>query len=432
MFRRSGVLPPLDGDEQRIFDAVVKPERAPQRDGDVEAERERLRGEIARAEAMLANERFVANAPADSRRRRAREARALPARARCNRRLTGSRRSRRGRPRGSGSNGCRRCSTGSAGPSGASTSMHVVGTKGKSTAARTIAALLRRRGVEAAAYTSPHVSGWAERLETDPAGFERAVARVRAAAEAVGATQFEILTGAALLDFAERGVEVAVLEAGLGGRLDATNVVDAPRRPADERRPRAHRGARRDARGDRHREAGGRRAGCDRRAARRGVRRARRPTTTCVLGGAREAAAAYLGRPVDRRGRGAAARAGSRFAAARFVTARTRPRRPTGCSSACPSRTSTSSSPRSSTTRTRPGSSRASRRRATRWSRRAPRTTGRSALQPRWPSRAEGAVLDGGRDRRSRMRRSLTLVALGRPVLVTGSLYLLADLAEKD
>ena len=63
-FRRSGVMPSLDGDEQRIFTAVVKPERAPQRNGDVEAERERLRGEIARAEAMLANERFVANAPA--------------------------------------------------------------------------------------------------------------------------------------------------------------------------------------------------------------------------------------------------------------------------------------------------------------------------------------------------------------------------------
>ena len=104
--------------------------------------------------------------------------------------------------------------------------VHVVGTKGKSTAARTVAALLRAEGVQAAAYTSPHVSGWAERLETDPTGFERAVQRVRAAAGEVGATQFEILTGAALLDFAERGVDVAVLEAGLGGRLDATNAAD--------------------------------------------------------------------------------------------------------------------------------------------------------------------------------------------------------------
>jgi valyl-tRNA synthetase len=62
-FRRSGVVQSLEGDEQRIFAAVVKPERAPEGDGNVEAERERLRGEIARAEAMLANERFVANAP---------------------------------------------------------------------------------------------------------------------------------------------------------------------------------------------------------------------------------------------------------------------------------------------------------------------------------------------------------------------------------
>jgi valyl-tRNA synthetase len=61
-FRRSGVLVPLAGDEKRIFDAVVKPERM-RVNGDVEAERERLRGEIARAEGMLANERFVAKAP---------------------------------------------------------------------------------------------------------------------------------------------------------------------------------------------------------------------------------------------------------------------------------------------------------------------------------------------------------------------------------
>jgi len=106
-------------------------------------------------------------------------------------------------------------------------SVHVVGTKGKSTAARTIAALLRAEGLASAAYTSPHVAGWSERLDTDAAGFERAVARVRAAAEELGATQFETLTAAALLDFAERGVDVAVVEAGLGGRLDATNVVDA-------------------------------------------------------------------------------------------------------------------------------------------------------------------------------------------------------------
>jgi valyl-tRNA synthetase len=61
-FRRSGVATPLEGDEKRIFDAVVKPERL-KANGNVDAERERLRAEIERAERMLANERFVAKAP---------------------------------------------------------------------------------------------------------------------------------------------------------------------------------------------------------------------------------------------------------------------------------------------------------------------------------------------------------------------------------
>jgi valyl-tRNA synthetase len=66
IFRRSGVLPPLEGDEKRIFDAVVKPDRAAVAgNGNVDAERDRLRNEIARAEKMLANERFVAKAPAE-------------------------------------------------------------------------------------------------------------------------------------------------------------------------------------------------------------------------------------------------------------------------------------------------------------------------------------------------------------------------------
>jgi valyl-tRNA synthetase len=65
VFRRSGVVPQLAGDEERIFTAVVKPDRAaPAADGRVEAERSRLRAEIARSEGMLANERFVQNAPA--------------------------------------------------------------------------------------------------------------------------------------------------------------------------------------------------------------------------------------------------------------------------------------------------------------------------------------------------------------------------------
>jgi valyl-tRNA synthetase len=62
IFRRSGVLVSLEGDEQRIFEAVVKPQRV-QADGNVQAEIERLEREVARAEGMLANERFVRNAP---------------------------------------------------------------------------------------------------------------------------------------------------------------------------------------------------------------------------------------------------------------------------------------------------------------------------------------------------------------------------------
>ncbi len=112
-------------------------------------------------------------------------------------------------------------------PQDAYPAVHVVGTNGKSTATRTIAALLRKEGLRAGAYTSPHVAGWHERFDCDEAGFDRAVARVRGAAQELGSTQFEVLTAAALLEFAEQGVDVAVVEAGLGGRLDATNVVDA-------------------------------------------------------------------------------------------------------------------------------------------------------------------------------------------------------------
>jgi len=110
-------------------------------------------------------------------------------------------------------------------PQRAFPSVHVVGTNGKSTAARTVAALLRADGLDVGVYTSPHVSGWHERLDTDRRSFENAVARIRPAAESLGATQFEALTAAAYLALREAGVEVAAIEAGLGGRYDATNVI---------------------------------------------------------------------------------------------------------------------------------------------------------------------------------------------------------------
>ena len=107
--------------------------------------------------------------------------------------------------------------------------IHVVGSNGKSTATRTIAALLDGAGMATGAYTSPHVSGWSERIviRGDQADFELALARVGVAAAEVGATQFEVVTAAAFAAFADARVDVAVVEAGLGGRRDATNVLDA-------------------------------------------------------------------------------------------------------------------------------------------------------------------------------------------------------------
>ena len=105
--------------------------------------------------------------------------------------------------------------------------IHVVGTNGKSTATRTIEALLLAEGLSVGATVSPHVRAWSERITVDgeEVDFERAIARVRPEAEAQGATQFETVTAAALAEFAARDVDVAVVEAGLGGRLDATNVL---------------------------------------------------------------------------------------------------------------------------------------------------------------------------------------------------------------
>lgn len=105
--------------------------------------------------------------------------------------------------------------------------IHVVGTNGKSTATLTIEALLRAEGLFVGSTISPHIRSWAERIRVDgtPADFEAAVARVRPEAEAQETTQFETVCAAAFTEFAAREIDVAVVEAGLGGRLDATNVL---------------------------------------------------------------------------------------------------------------------------------------------------------------------------------------------------------------
>jgi len=116
--------------------------------------------------------------------------------------------------------------------------VHVVGTNGKSSTTRYAAAILRAAGLRAAAYLSPHITGFNERVLIDgrPIAPERlgaAVALVRAECgrlptELGDVTQFEVLTVAALTALREAGVEAAAIEAGLGGRLDATNVLAAP------------------------------------------------------------------------------------------------------------------------------------------------------------------------------------------------------------
>jgi dihydrofolate synthase / folylpolyglutamate synthase len=112
-------------------------------------------------------------------------------------------------------------------PQDAYPAIHVVGTNGKSTATLTIEQLLLADGLSVGSTISPHVAGWSERIRVNgqEADFEAAVARVRAAAEELEATQFEVVTAAALAAFADAKVDVAVVEAGLGGRHDATNVL---------------------------------------------------------------------------------------------------------------------------------------------------------------------------------------------------------------
>jgi dihydrofolate synthase / folylpolyglutamate synthase len=119
-------------------------------------------------------------------------------------------------------------------------SVHVVGTNGKSSTARMTAAILEAHGLRTGTYLSPHLTSFAERVrvgdrDAEPERFAAAVQRAAHAAAKVDrglaeddhVTQFELLTAAAFDHFARAGVDVAVVEAGLGGRYDATNVLDA-------------------------------------------------------------------------------------------------------------------------------------------------------------------------------------------------------------
>lgn len=118
--------------------------------------------------------------------------------------------------------------------------IHVVGTNGKSSTTRMTQSILAAHGLNTGAFLSPHLISFAERIrigddEIAPDVFAATVQAVAQAARTIEAerapgdhvTQFELLTATALLAFARSGAQVAVVEAGLGGRLDATNVLNA-------------------------------------------------------------------------------------------------------------------------------------------------------------------------------------------------------------
>lgn len=117
--------------------------------------------------------------------------------------------------------------------------VHVAGTKGKGSTATTVATLAQAAGRSTGLYATPHLHTFRERIQIDlaPIGEPAFIALVRAGRLAVedaeqahpelgGITAFELVTALALRAFADAGVDLAVVEVGLGGRLDATNVVD--------------------------------------------------------------------------------------------------------------------------------------------------------------------------------------------------------------
>jgi len=110
-------------------------------------------------------------------------------------------------------------------------SIHVVGTNGKGSTSAFLAAMLDAAGIRTALFTSPHLVNFSERFringqEKPPERLETLLAAVMAAAPAE-ATFFEIVTALAAFCFAEERAEVAVMEAGMGGRSDATAVIPA-------------------------------------------------------------------------------------------------------------------------------------------------------------------------------------------------------------
>ncbi len=109
--------------------------------------------------------------------------------------------------------------------------IHVGGTNGKGSVVTLIAAALRAAGLRVGVYTSPHLVSFRERITVDgvPISREAVIAwteEMLPVAERNQATFFELTTAMAFADFAARGIDIAVVEVGLGGELDSTNIVE--------------------------------------------------------------------------------------------------------------------------------------------------------------------------------------------------------------
>ena len=110
-------------------------------------------------------------------------------------------------------------------------SLHIAGTNGKGSSVATAEALLRAKGLRVGAYTSPHLVDFRERIVVNGERISADevidfVERWTPMVESLGATFFEATTAMAFSHFARAGVDIAVIETGLGGRLDSTNVID--------------------------------------------------------------------------------------------------------------------------------------------------------------------------------------------------------------
>ncbi len=116
--------------------------------------------------------------------------------------------------------------------------IHVAGTNGKGSTSTMLSGIFRAAGCKTGLFISPYVVDFRERIQTDGKMIPKKrlaeiITRIKPAADELAAenmqpTEFEVITAAAFVYFAEESCEVVVLEAGLGGRLDSTNVIDTP------------------------------------------------------------------------------------------------------------------------------------------------------------------------------------------------------------